>query len=71
VATAGDAYALAVEFGETPRAFSVIPYSAASNPKSPYYNNQLEIYAAEKFKPAWFSEQDIKDHLDRQYRPGQ
>lgn len=71
VAVAGDVYALAVEFGDSPRAFSIIPYSQASNPQSPYYNNQLQLYADEKFKPLWFSEQDIMRHLDRQYRPGQ
>jgi acyl-homoserine-lactone acylase len=69
VAMAGDAYALAVEFGDTPHAFSVMPYSEASNQHSKYYNNQLPIYAGEKFKPDWFTEQDILSHLDRQYRP--
>jgi len=69
VATAGDAYALAVEFGDTPRAFSVLPYSEASRQDSPYYNNQLQIYANEKFKPDWFAEGDILSHLDREYRP--
>lgn len=71
VALGGDAYALAVEFGDTPRAFSVIPYSQASSPQSPYYNNQLQLYADRKFKPLWFSEQDIVRNLGRQYRPGQ
>lgn len=71
VADGGDAYALAVEFGDSPHAFSVVPYSEASNPKSPYYNNQLQTYADEKFKPVWFSEQDIASHLARQYRPEQ
>lgn len=71
VADAGDAYALAVEFGDSPRAFSVMPYSEASNPRSPYYNNQLRTYSEEKFKPVWFSEQEITSHLDRQYRPEQ
>ncbi|HYM78034.1 MAG TPA: penicillin acylase family protein [Candidatus Dormibacteraeota bacterium] len=69
VATAGDAYALAVEFGEAPSAYSVLPYSEASQQSSPYYNNQLPIYAHEKFKPDWFTERDILSHLDRAYRP--
>jgi acyl-homoserine-lactone acylase len=69
VAVAGDTYTLAVEFGDSPRAFSVVPYSEASSPNSPYYNNQLQIYVEHKFKPAWFSEVDISEHLDRQYCP--
>lgn len=69
VAVAGDTYTLAVEFADSPLAFSVIPYSEASNPNSPYYNNQLQIYVEHKFKPAWFSEADISEHLDRQYCP--
>lgn len=70
VLEAGDTYVLAVEFTDPPRAFSVLPYSQASNPRSPYFNNQLQIYAAKQYKPALFSEQEIAANLDRQYRPG-
>jgi acyl-homoserine-lactone acylase len=71
VIQAGDTYTLAVEFGDSPRAYSVLPYSQASNPKSPYFNNQLELYVQHKFKPTWFSEEEVTANLSRQYCPAQ
>lgn len=70
VAASGDTYVLAVEFSNPPQAYSVLPYSEASNPRSPYFNNQLELYVNEQFKRAWFTESDIAANLDRQYHPG-
>jgi acyl-homoserine-lactone acylase len=66
----GDTYILLVEFGdEGPRAFSVIPYSESANPASPHYNDQGPLYAADRLKPAWFSEADITANTLRRYQP--
>jgi acyl-homoserine-lactone acylase len=71
VATGGDSYVLAVEFGATtPRAYTVLPYSESANPRSPHFNDQASLYATETFKPAWFSESDIAANLSTRYRPG-
>ncbi|MGH9348425.1 MAG: penicillin acylase family protein [Vicinamibacterales bacterium] len=70
VAAAGDSYVLAVEFSEgSPRAYSVLPYSQSSNPRSPHFNDQASLYASQGFKPAWFSETDIAANLSQQYQP--
>jgi len=71
VATGGDTYILAVEFADTPRAFSVMTYSQASDTRSPYFNNQLQLYANKQLKRAWFSAQDVEAHTQRRYRPGE
>jgi acyl-homoserine-lactone acylase len=71
LASGGDTYVLAVEFAETPRAYTVITYSQASDPRSPYFNNQLALYANKQLKRAWFSAQDVDAHTIRRYRPGE
>jgi acyl-homoserine-lactone acylase len=71
VAAGGDTYILAVEFADAPRAFSVLTYSQASDPRSPYFNNQLPLYANKQLKRAWFSAQEVEAHTERRYRPGE
>jgi acyl-homoserine-lactone acylase len=70
VAVAGDTYVLAVEFSDPPLAYSLLPYSQSSNPRSPHFNDQLQLYVSEQFKRAWFTERDIAANLQREYRPG-
>ena len=36
---------------------------------SPHSSDQLQLFAAHKLKPVWFSEADIRAHTDRAYRP--
>jgi acyl-homoserine-lactone acylase len=71
LASGGDTYVLVVEFGETPRAYSVTTYSQASDPRSPHFNDQLALYANKQLKRAWFSAQDVDAHTKSRYRPGE
>jgi acyl-homoserine-lactone acylase len=71
IANGGDGYVLAVEFTPTPTAYSVLAYSASADPASPHHNDQLALFAEKRYKRVWFSEQDIQQHLERAYRPGQ
>ncbi|PYT17049.1 MAG: hypothetical protein DMG59_08680 [Acidobacteria bacterium] len=69
VAVGGDSYVLAVEFTSPPTAYSVVAYSESDDPKSPHLNDQSALFAQEKWKPAWFTEEDIARHLERSYHP--
>jgi acyl-homoserine-lactone acylase len=70
VATGGDSYVLAVEFTSAgPRANSVLVYSESANPQSPFFNDQSRLYAAQQYKPAWFSESDIGANTIDRYHP--
>ena len=69
VAGGGDSYVLAVEFTSPPTAYSVVAYSESDDPKSPHLNDQSALFAQEKWKPAWFTEEDIARHLERSYHP--
>lgn len=71
VATGGDGWVMAIEFTRPPRAHSILAYGQTSNPESPHSKDQIEIFAQHRFKPVWFTEEQIRANLKRSYRPGE
>ena len=71
VANGGDGWIIAVEFGEEPRAYSVLAYGQSPNPESPYYADQAAMFAANRMKPVRWSEEEIVRAAVRRYRPGE
>ncbi len=69
VVRGGDSWIFAVEFGDTPRAYTVVGYSESEVPDSPHYDDQGELFAANKMKRAAFTEAEIEAQLLRRYRP--
>jgi acyl-homoserine-lactone acylase len=69
VARGGDSYVLAVEFTSPPTAYSIVAYSQSDDPKSPHFADQSRLFAEEKWKRAWFSEEDVAKNLKRSYHP--
>jgi len=69
VVNGGDSWIFAVEFGEVPKAYTVVGYSQSEDPKSPHFNDQAKLFAAGKMKPAAFSEQEIDAAMVRSYTP--
>jgi acyl-homoserine-lactone acylase len=65
VATSGDSYVAAIEFGPTVRAQSLIPYGNASQPGSPHIGDQLDLFAAKQLKPVWRTRQEIEANLEK------
>ena len=43
--------------------------SATLDATSPHYADQSPLFAAHKTKPVWFTEADLKGHVERDYRP--
>lgn len=56
----GYGYALAVQFGETPQAVSLVPFGASSNPESPHYADQTELLLSRRMKRTRFSEDEVR-----------
>ena len=67
----GNSFVAVVEFGPRVRAKSVLAGGNNSNPASPYYANQADMYSRGQFKDVLFYKDDILKHLERQYHPGQ
>ena len=65
----GDGFVLAVEFGDVPKAYSVLAYGQSGRPESEHYADQIELFSQHKLKQVVFTEDDINDSLIRTYRP--
>jgi acyl-homoserine-lactone acylase len=71
VANVGDGWVFAVEFGDVPRAFSVLAYGQSRLPDSPYHADQAEMFAKEEMKRVAFTEKDIDAQAKVRFRPGE
>ncbi len=58
--TYGYGFAMAVSFGEKPRAVSMVPFGASEDPKSPHYADQLDLMAQRRFKVARYGFEDVQ-----------
>jgi acyl-homoserine-lactone acylase len=65
----GDAWVLAVEFSKPVKAYSVLAYGQTTNPQSPHSTDQIRLFSNHSYKKVWFTESEIKAHLERSYRP--
>jgi acyl-homoserine-lactone acylase len=70
VANGGDGWVLAVEFGATLRAYSILAYGQSSKEYSPHFSDQAKLFAGNQMKRVAFTEQEIMAKLIRSYRPG-
>jgi acyl-homoserine lactone acylase PvdQ len=58
-ATYGYGYALVVQFGDTTRATSLVPFGASERPSSPHFSDQLDLLLAQRMKTAPYHLDDI------------
>lgn len=45
--------------------------SATLDKSSPHYADQAPLFAKCELKPVWRDESEIRQHLEREYRPGE
>ncbi len=65
----GDAWVLAVEFGEIPRAYTVLAYGQSNQEDHPYYDDQAAMFARGQMKTVRFTRKDVEKAAQRRYRP--
>jgi acyl-homoserine-lactone acylase len=70
VATGGDGWVIAVEFGDVPRAYSVLEYGQSRRPESPYHADQAEMFAKGDRKTVAFTPKDVDAGTIVKFRPG-
>jgi acyl-homoserine-lactone acylase len=70
-ASGGDGWILAVEFGDVPRAYSVLAYGESRRPDSPWFADQAEMFARGELKKVAFTEADVNAQTVVRYHPGE
>jgi acyl-homoserine-lactone acylase len=69
-AAGGDGWILAVEFTDTPRAYSVLAYGESDRADSPFHDDQAAMFARGELKKVAFTPADVEAATIRRYRPG-
>ena len=69
--TSGNSFVAAVEFGEQVRARAITVGGLSSDPDSPHFDDQAQMYADGEFRDVLFYRQDIEENLERRYQPGE
>lgn len=69
-AAGGDGWILAVEFTDTPHAYSVLAYGESDRADSPFHDDQAAMFAHGELKKVAFTPADIDTQTIRRYRPG-
>ena len=67
----GNSFICAVEFGKKIKAKSLLAGGESGNPSSKHFNDQLEMYTKGKFKDVLFYKEDVLQHAERNYHPGE
>lgn len=70
-ASSGDCWVLAVEFGDTPRAYSVLSYGQSRLPASPWHSDQAEMFAKGEVKQVAFAQKEVDAAMVVKFRPGE
>lgn len=72
VGTQGDSLVMIVEFakGRT-RSESVQPYGASNRPGSPHYADQAPLFVTRTLKQTWRDPEQLAQHTERSYHPGE
>jgi acyl-homoserine-lactone acylase len=70
-AVSGDGWVLAVEFGDQPRAYSVLAYGQSPNESSPWHADQAAMFARGEMKRVAWLERDVEAQTVKRYRPGE
>ena len=64
MAVGGDSYQAVIEFGDKPRAMSLLSYGNASQKGSKHRTDQLKFYSEKKLRQVWRDKKEINKHLE-------
>jgi acyl-homoserine lactone acylase PvdQ len=66
----GHSFVGVYEFGDKVKSATLLQFGESSDPKSPHFMDQAELYSKRQFKPAWFHWEDVLAHAKQTYHPG-
>jgi acyl-homoserine lactone acylase PvdQ len=65
----GNTYMACVEFGDQPKAATLMQFGESGLPDSPHFFDQAKLLSERKFKPGLFDWEEIKAKSKRTYQP--
>jgi acyl-homoserine lactone acylase PvdQ len=68
--TRGNSFVAAVEFGDKVKAKTILAGGQSSDPDSPHFDDQAEMYANGEFKEAAYYREDVEERAEETYKPG-
>ena len=68
--TSGNSFVAVVEFGERVRARAVTAGGESGHPASPHFNDQAKRYSTGELREVYFYREQLKEHTQREYHPG-
>ncbi|HEY0789295.1 MAG TPA: penicillin acylase family protein, partial [Thermoanaerobaculia bacterium] len=67
----GNSFVAVVEFGDKVRARAVSAGGESGDPRSPHFNDQAARYAEGNLREVYFYPEQLVEHTERTYRPGE
>ena len=67
----GNSFVAVVEFGKRVRARSVVTGGQSSKPGTSHFTDQARLYTAGQFKDVLFYPEDVRQHVEKTYHPGE
>ncbi|GAB3729384.1 penicillin acylase family protein [Spirosoma lituiforme] len=67
----GNSFVAVVEFGKRVKARSVVTGGQSSKPGLKHFTDQAPLYTVGKFKDVLFYPEDVKQHVEKTYHPGE
>jgi acyl-homoserine-lactone acylase len=67
----GHTWVSVVEFADEPVARSIVTFGQNADPESPHWFDQAPLYAEGRFKPAWFTREQVDADAQERYHPGE
>jgi len=67
----GESYIMMVRFGEgLPKIETINVFGASNDPDSPHFDDQMELFLAQKLKPMTLDKAEVLKNAKRVYSPG-
>lgn len=67
----GNSFICAVEFGKKVKAKSLLAGGESGNEHSGHFFDQGLMYSKGRFKDVWFYKEDVLQHIEKKYHPGE
>lgn len=69
--TSGNSFVAVVEFGPKVKAIAITAGGESGDPRSKHFNDQAQRYAEGNLREVYFYPEQLRDHTERIYRPGE